>query len=93
MINLVLAFLWLCVALTAFLLPHFNPDGPPWTIPGSNISIGWLALAFLIYNLARWWTSRGMRQQDRRLLRPIRRPTAGDEPPDPQVEIRAGPPK
>jgi hypothetical protein len=58
MIYLVLATLWLALAVTAFLLPHLNPNVRPWTIPTTDISIGWLALAFLIYNLARWWTHR-----------------------------------
>ena len=88
MIYLVMVILWLGVALTAFLMPHFKPDGPPWTIPNTSISVGWLAVVFFIYTLARWWTSRQNKPQDRRLLRPVSRHVPSDEPPDTRFQIR-----
>jgi len=93
MIYLFMAVLWLGVALTAFLMPHIKPDGPTWTFPNTNISVGWVALAFLMYNLARWWTSRVQKAPDRRLLRPVTRHSPSDEAPDPRFQFREGPPK
>jgi hypothetical protein len=84
MIYLMLAALWLGLALTAFLVPYFKP----WTIPNTDISVGWLALAFLLYNLARWWTTRRKQPPDRRLLHPSTRHFPRDEPPDPQFQFR-----
>ena len=57
MIHLILAFIWLSLACLAFLLPWLDPEGSPWTIPQTQISIGWLALFFSAYNLARRWAS------------------------------------
>jgi hypothetical protein len=93
MIYLMMAVLWVGVALTAFLMPHFKPDGPAWTFPNTDISVGWVALVFLIYNLARWWTSRAQKPADRRLLRPVRRHAPSDETSDPRFQFREGPPK
>ena len=91
MIYLLMAVLWLGLALTAFLMPHVKPDGPAWTLPNTNISVGWLALVFLVYNLARWWTTRVQKPRDRRLLRPVPRHAPKEEPPDPQFHFREGP--
>ena len=89
MIYLVMAVVWLGVAVAAFLLPRLNPNGPPWTIPNTDISVGWMALVFLVYNLARWWTNRKQQSPDRRYLRLINRPSPPkDEPPDTRFQLR-----
>ncbi len=92
MIYLVMAILWLGLAVTAFLMPHIKPDGPTWTIPNTNISVGWLALAFLVYNLTKWWSSKKQKPPDRRLLRPSARHNPNEEPPDPRFQFTEQPP-
>jgi hypothetical protein len=57
MLHLVLAAIWLGLAVFAFLQPHLNP-GQEWVIPNTSISIGWIALAFFVYNVIRWRASR-----------------------------------
>ena len=93
MIYLLLAVLWLGLALTAFLMPVLKPDGPTWTIPNTNISYGWVALAFLFYDVAHWWIKRGQKRPERRLLRPVTRHSPSEEAPDPRFQFRERPPK
>jgi hypothetical protein len=51
--------------------------------------VGWMGLVFLVYNLARWWTTRKQQPPDRRLLRPIHRAhPPREEPPDTRFQIR-----
>jgi hypothetical protein len=57
MINLILAFIWLGFAVFVFAAPHFNPQARPLKIPGTEISMGWFALVFFLYNVIRWWTT------------------------------------
>jgi hypothetical protein len=58
MLNLFLALIWLGVAGVIFALPWINPQAPPWRIPGTDLSMGWFALALCFYNVVRWWTTR-----------------------------------
>jgi len=71
-INLVLATVWLGLAAAAFILPSVHPEGRSWTVPNTSISIGWVALVFCGYNMARWWTGR-LKAQDRLVLRQLPR--------------------
>lgn len=55
-LNLILAGVWLGMALVAFAQPHLDPGGREWVIPVFDweIPVSWVALAFCIYNLVRW---------------------------------------
>jgi hypothetical protein len=91
-LYLVMAMVWLTLALAAFVMPHINPDGNPWTIPNTQISAGWIGLLFFGYNMARWWGTR-RRETDRRLLRPTpARPVHPEQPPDPNFNFSDKPP-
>jgi hypothetical protein len=52
---LFLAVFWLGVALYVLLYPLYHPDAEAWTILDSNVSIGWVLLLFVAWNLMRWW--------------------------------------
>ena len=92
MVNLILAFIWLGIAVTAFVMPRIRPDGNPWTILDTGISIGWVAVAFFVYNVIRWWAS-GAKPEPRPLF-PHRTSTPGhgERPPNPQSGDEAIPP-
>jgi hypothetical protein len=86
-----MGLVWLSLAAMAFLMPRLNPDGNPWTIPNTDISMGWVGLFFFAYNMARWWATR--KQQDRRLLRPTPpEPQHPELPPDPKFNFSERPP-
>ncbi len=59
MINLVLAGVWLGVAVMAFL----QTGGQEWVIPNTSIEIRWLALALFVYNLVRYGMSQAYRRR------------------------------
>jgi len=91
-IYLVMGLVWLSLAVTAFVMPHVNPDNA-WTIPNTDISIGWVGLFFFAYNMARWWGTRN-KQPDRRLLTPTPpRPLHPEQPPDPNFNFTEEPPR
>jgi hypothetical protein len=62
---LILALLWLVVAALAFAVPG-------WTIGNSDISIGWVLLLFVAWNLVRFWTSRPGRIYPKEEIEPQR---------------------
>ncbi len=80
MLYLMMALAWLVLGVAAFVMPRFNQVVGPWKIPGTDISTGWLALFFVVYNLTRWWTVRP-RERDRRILRPTPARPLTSEPP------------
>jgi hypothetical protein len=91
-LYIVMALVWLSLAILAFVMPRLDPDGNPWTIPNTEISIGWVGLFFFGYNLARWWATR-KRQTDRRLLRPTpARLLHPERPADPNLNFTEKPP-
>jgi predicted ABC-type exoprotein transport system permease subunit len=51
---LFLAVFWLGVALFVLIYPLYHPDAEAWTIFGSKVSIGWVLLLFVAWNLMRW---------------------------------------
>jgi hypothetical protein len=82
MFNLVLAVIWLLFALMAFALPSLNPAMGSWRIPGTEWSVGWFGVALCVYNLVRWWATRGS-TPERIPLRTMRRRRDRDEEPPP----------
>ena len=58
--NLIFAVVWLIAAAAIFISgdPHFVLQ-----LGGTNLSGGWLALFFALYNVARWWSRRSYYQQ------------------------------
>ena len=79
LLYLLMALVWLSVAAMAFVLPRINPAVKPWDIPGTEISVGWIALVFFVHDIIRWKMRRAG-QRDRRLLRPT---PATPVPPEP----------
>jgi hypothetical protein len=57
-LSIILGSLWLILAAVAFIMPYIQPQGSPWTFPGTQISIGWVALFLFGYNMAHWWGNR-----------------------------------
>jgi hypothetical protein len=66
MLYVILSLIWLGLAVVAFAMPWLDPHGRPWTFPGTNISLGWVALAFFGYNVARWYAERMRKRQRER---------------------------
>jgi hypothetical protein len=52
--NLIVAVVWLLVGTLLILQPVLQPGVPQWTIQGTGLSIGWVAIVFAMYNLVRW---------------------------------------
>lgn len=69
MVNLILALLWLLVAGFLFVWPVVHPEVRMPTLMGSDLSLGWAALALCIYNSLRAWftfsAAAARRRQDR----------------------------
>jgi hypothetical protein len=57
-LNLLLAIFWLAVGCGLLLLPHLVPEAGDWTVLGTGLSSGWLAILLALYNIARWWAVR-----------------------------------
>lgn len=72
MLNLVLAGVWLGLALLAFAQPHLNPGGREWIIPVFDweVPVSWAALVLFAYNLVRWGASQRQRPKPSRPARP-----------------------
>jgi hypothetical protein len=87
-IYLFLVLMWGLVAIMLFVLSGENPDSPYLHIGGTGISMGWVALALLLYNLLRLLTQRSVRTTRRpgRPTRPTPVERADDELPWPRDE-------
>jgi hypothetical protein len=51
LLKLFIALLWLVLGLGLIFIPGFDA----WRIRGTDLSIGWFAIALAGYNLLRWW--------------------------------------
>src|SRR5437870_4321635 len=75
--NLIAAVVWLLAGVVMMAMQRANPDNPPFLVPGTGISLGWIAMLLVVYNLVRWYSIRSAARQ--RLLmegsaRPVQRP-------------------
>jgi len=77
MLNLILAMIWGLFGAWAI---GFSTR--PLLFPGTEIPVGWLALALCVYNLVRWWTTRA-RARDHVPLQTLPRRHDYDEEPPP----------
>ena len=83
--NLILAIVWLIATVLFFAWSFKEPENPYNKLFGTELSLGWIALAMVAYNVVRWWNWKqyySRRQQTHRPLPP--RPTVkrdeGEEP-------------
>jgi hypothetical protein len=58
---LFLALFWLVVALFVLIYPLFYHDMRDWANLTRRLSMGWLVLVFVGWNLVRWWMTRPLR--------------------------------
>ncbi len=56
--NLILALVWLTVAISLFLYPLLNPVGGHMELGNTGISFAWVAVFFFCFNMLRWWSVR-----------------------------------
>ena len=63
--NLFLAIFWLALAGAAFVLAWVEPDRPILRLAGTDVNVGWLALAFCVYNGLRWLSTRRVARRKR----------------------------
>jgi uncharacterized membrane protein YqjE len=61
-IYLFLALFWLVVALFVLIYPLFYRDMRDWANLSPRVSMGWLVLVFVGWNLVRWRLTRPLRQ-------------------------------
>jgi hypothetical protein len=101
MLNLLLALFWFLLGV-AILVWHGTTDDQALRLPfgGRHISAGWLAMALVVYNLARWWSVRsaGLQRQAAREAeaRQRERDARRHEPigePDPNFDFTDRPPQ
>ncbi len=95
--NLILALLWLMGAVAVFGY-EYHTGSKAAHIRGTDLSIGWLLLVLGAYNLARWWSTRSYRAEQRSLrmaqanrYRAVH-PEHRDQPPDPNFNFTDEPP-
>lgn len=53
--NLILAIVWLIAAVLFFVWSFKEPDNPYNKLFGTELSLGWIAIVMVAYNLVRWW--------------------------------------
>jgi hypothetical protein len=97
-VNLILAMIWLVVAVGAFVLSWAAPHLPFLWLAGSDLHIGAIALAFCAYNLVIWLIARQdarrQRMRAQRAARPRRpgRTRVEDSEPNPAFDFSDRPP-
>jgi hypothetical protein len=64
MVYLFLTALWLGIGVVLIVWHWLNPEVRGLRIWGSDVSLGWLAVALAFYNLGRWY---GRRANERRI--------------------------
>jgi hypothetical protein len=73
MIRLLLAGIWLVLGGYLIIWHWLHPAIRTLRIWGSDVSVGWVALAMALYNFGRWWSDRararrrGIAEEMRRL--------------------------
>jgi hypothetical protein len=88
--HLVLALLWLVLGGAVLAWQGTHPDDPGWRILGSNVSVGWLALLFALYDGLRWWSQRSLPQTRRSPRQARSRQAPGPSlSADPQLDFNA----
>jgi hypothetical protein len=61
--NLFLAAMWLLLGAWLLIHDYLHPGGgTTFSIGGTDISLGWIAVVLAGYNVARWWGRRAARQ-------------------------------
>ncbi len=97
--NLLLAGVWLLLALVAFFPALFDPEERFLRLGRNSALLGCLALLMCLYNVVRWWTSRSWVAQQRAVRDEMERRHPGeghrppeDRPPDPNFDFRDRPP-
>jgi hypothetical protein len=94
-VNLILACFWLVVAVGAFVLSWVEPDLQILRLAGTGVNVGWLALAFSVYNCLRWQSSRLVarrKQQWAEASGRNYRPRREDAEPNPAFDFSDQPP-
>lgn len=72
-LNLILAAIWFFAGFVLMKLQMADPENTSYYIFGTGISLGWVAMLFALYNLARWYGN--WSAERRRLLLESSRPT------------------
>ena len=82
MVNLGMAVCWLVLGAVLLAWRWSDPAGRAFSIWGTDLSLGWFAIAMALYNLLRWFLGRSSRKvsQSRLELRRGRDPNAGRTP-------------
>jgi hypothetical protein len=75
---LIFVVFWLCLGALLMLGQMKNPDGRLYYIPGTTISLAWMALILAFYNLARWYSL--WSAEKRRILAQLSKPTPRPDP-------------
>jgi hypothetical protein len=87
--HLVMAGVWLVIALGLLSVADTNPDSPYLRLPGTGLPALWLVFALVFYNLLRWW-----RIQARTMAgaaRSRRRTEQHGSPPNPDFDFSDAP--
>jgi hypothetical protein len=96
MVSLIAAGFWCLIGAGLLVWQALHPGNPFLVIRGTQVSFGWLALAFAGYNLVRWWGSRSANLR-RRDPEQVSRPPGVQKPPreasDPQFDFSDQPPQ
>jgi hypothetical protein len=97
-VKLFLAILWLVLGVGLFVWPAVT-GGPGWRFPlgDTSFSVGWVALALALYNLAGWFVVRAYRaevraRQQAEARRQRFRPSQPIGDPDPTFNFTDDPP-
>jgi hypothetical protein len=63
MIYLILAVFWLLTGVLLLAWDWWYPGLSPYRLPGTELSLGWLALLLSLYNIVRFWARRSAARQ------------------------------
>jgi hypothetical protein len=87
--HLILTFFWFLVGSVLLAWQALHPEDSRFSIWGSQISMGWVALLLGLYNLARWWSSHSAVVRAREVASQQRPPATyrTEEPPNPDFDF------